>query len=246
MTSLPGPPRSTSRPPLTAACFCCLAAALTLDNSNPAPGPTSSTTTTTPRARLLEAIHLHKPPKRTLHQLPPTRPSHTPSLRPVIEPRSIHRFCTQADRLSSKLPGSTRRAVWAVLDPQSPPRPTASTSTISTAGTPRAQLLHRQRRPRGGLSPRLRASLLLPPRRRRQPPDGSQGRVGGRRPRRAAWPTGAGFLPPPPRTVHAVLSHTAHRRSSPPAFSFPWRHGRLGRGAMMVPLRLISPKRSGV
>src|SRR3954454_16690940 len=26
-------------------------------------------------------------------------------------------------------------------------------------------------------------------------------RVGGRRQRRAAWPTGAGFLPPPPRTV---------------------------------------------
>ena len=77
-------------------------------------------------------------------------------------------------------------------------------------------------------------------------PPASPSRVGGRRPRRAAWPTGAGFLPPPPRTVHAVLSHTAHRRSSPPAFSFPWRHGRLGRGAMMVPLRLISPKRSGV
>jgi hypothetical protein len=32
----------------------------------------------------------------------------------------------------------------------------------------------------------------------------------------------SGFLPPPPRTVRAVLPHTAHRRSSPPAFgSFP-------------------------
>src|SRR3989441_11645110 len=30
----------------------------------------------------------------------------------------------------------------------------------------------------------------------------------------------SGFLPPPPRTVHAVLPHTAHRRPSPPAFGF--------------------------
>jgi hypothetical protein len=34
----------------------------------------------------------------------------------------------------------------------------------------------------------------------------------------ADWP---GFLPPPHRTVHAVLPHTALRRSSPPAFSVP-------------------------
>ncbi len=38
---------------------------------------------------------------------------------------------------------------------------------------------------------------------------------------RAAVPTGSGFLPPPPRTVHAVLPHTAHRRPSPPAFGHP-------------------------
>jgi hypothetical protein len=43
-------------------------------------------------------------------------------------------------------------------------------------------------------------------------------RVGGRRPCRAAWPTSAGFLPPPLRTVRAVLPHTAPRRSSPSVF----------------------------
>jgi hypothetical protein len=32
------------------------------------------------------------------------------------------------------------------------------------------------------------------------------------------------FLPPPPRSVHAVLQHTAHRRRSPPTFGFS-RHG---------------------
>src|SRR5215210_7098455 len=43
-------------------------------------------------------------------------------------------------------------------------------------------------------------------------------------------PTGASFLPPPPRSVHAVLPHTALRRSSPSAFGsrsprpvWPWR-----------------------
>ena len=40
--------------------------------------------------------------------------------------------------------------------------------------------------------------------------------VVGRLPRRAAWPTGAGSPPPPHRSVHAVLPHAAHRRSSPP------------------------------
>src|SRR5436305_5947213 len=46
-----------------------------------------------------------------------------------------------------------------------------------------------------------------------------RGRVGGRRlaPRGRAGPTGAGLLPPPHRTVRAVLPHTAHRRSSPAA-----------------------------
>jgi hypothetical protein len=39
--------------------------------------------------------------------------------------------------------------------------------------------------------------------------------------RGTCWPDWPGFLPPPLRSVHAVLPHTAHRRSSPPAFSFP-------------------------
>ncbi len=38
---------------------------------------------------------------------------------------------------------------------------------------------------------------------------------------RAAWPTGRWFPLAPHRTVHAVLPHTAHRRSSPSAFSVP-------------------------
>src|SRR6266498_6100067 len=59
---------------------------------------------------------------------------------------------------------------------------------------------------------------------------------------RAAVPTGSGFLPPPPRTVRAVLPHTAHRRPSPPAFGFPVQ-GLNGLGATTVPLRLISPIR---
>src|SRR5438128_10040583 len=47
-------------------------------------------------------------------------------------------------------------------------------------------------------------------------PVGSAGGASAARPE----PTGARFLPPPPRTVHAVLPHTAHRRPSPPAFGF--------------------------
>src|SRR4051794_7087570 len=44
-------------------------------------------------------------------------------------------------------------------------------------------------------------------------------RVGERRPAvRQMLPDWPGFLPPPPRSVHAVLPHTALRRSSPPAF----------------------------
>ncbi len=42
---------------------------------------------------------------------------------------------------------------------------------------------------------------------------------------RGAWAARLGrlawFLPPPPRTVHAIFPHTALRRSSPPAFSVP-------------------------
>ncbi|MGA2013166.1 MAG: transposase [Solirubrobacteraceae bacterium] len=55
--------------------------------------------------------------------------------------------------------------------------------------------------------------------RRERPHPGVVGSARGARPRGAGWPDWSGFLPPPPRTVHAVLSHTAHRRSSPSAFS---------------------------
>ncbi len=55
-----------------------------------------------------------------------------------------------------------------------------------------------------------------------------------------AWPTAAGLLPPPiepcMRFSRTRLTDVLHRRHSA-----PWRHGRLGRGATMVPLRLIRP-----
>src|SRR6266487_1658291 len=70
----------------------------------------------------------------------------------------------------------------------------------------------------------------------------SRCRVAGGAQFRAAVPTGSGFLPPPPRTVRAVLPHTAHRRPSPSAFGFPVQ-GLNGLGATTVPLRLISPIR---
>jgi len=56
----------------------------------------------------------------------------------------------------------------------------------------------------------------------------------------ADWP---GFLPPPHRTVHAVLPHTAHRRPSPPAFGRPrlTRQSRKGLGVTTNWSRLISP-----
>ena len=57
---------------------------------------------------------------------------------------------------------------------------------------------------------------------------------------RAAMPTGSGFLPPPRRSVHAVLPHTAHRRRSPPAFGLA-RQSRKGLGVTTVPSRLINP-----
>ena len=48
------------------------------------------------------------------------------------------------------------------------------------------------------------------------------GRVGERRLGRAAVRARLAWFPPAPhRSVHAVLSHTAHRRSSPSAFSVP-------------------------
>jgi len=65
------------------------------------------------------------------------------------------------------------------------------------------------------------AVLLVPGNR----PDGATTAGSGRReapePRGTCWPDWLGFLPPPHRSVHAVLPHTAHRRSSPPAFSSP-------------------------
>ena len=52
------------------------------------------------------------------------------------------------------------------------------------------------------------------------------------------------FQPPPPRTVHAVLPHTAHRRRSPAAFGFP-RQSRKGLGATTIPDKVTSPSRLG-
>src|SRR5215212_11600328 len=75
-------------------------------------------------------------------------------------------------------------------------------------------------------------------------PTGGRGRVGGRRLGRgvADW---SGFLPPP--TSNRACGSPAH--GSPTFFAGgiqrPGRHGLLGRGATMVPLRLISPRRSG-
>ena len=70
------------------------------------------------------------------------------------------------------------------------------------------------------------------------------GSAGGAWAARLCEPDWLGFLPPPHRTVQAVFPHTAHRRSSPLAFGYPVR-ARLGRGATTVPLRRISPMRSG-
>src|SRR5215212_7891568 len=53
----------------------------------------------------------------------------------------------------------------------------------------------------------------------------------------------ASFLPPPHRSVHAVLPHTAHRRPSPPAFGVArlTRLSRKGLGVTTSLSRLISP-----
>jgi len=58
------------------------------------------------------------------------------------------------------------------------------------------------------------------------------------------WPGRSRFQPPPPRTVHAVLPHTAHRRRSPAAFGFP-RQSRKGLGATTIPDKVTSPRRLG-
>jgi hypothetical protein len=47
------------------------------------------------------------------------------------------------------------------------------------------------------------------------------------------------------RTVHAIFPHTAPRRSSRGGIQRRGRHGRLGRGATMAPLRWINPSRFG-
>src|SRR5258708_13275070 len=58
-----------------------------------------------------------------------------------------------------------------------------------------------------------------------------------------AGPTGSGFLPPPPRSVHAFLPHTAHRRPSPPAFGFPLLARQSLKGLVLThkPLTLTNP-----
>src|SRR5206468_8780179 len=71
-------------------------------------------------------------------------------------------------------------------------------------------------------------------------------------------PSACGWCHQPPqgtRTPELLVMSRAHRacgslaHGSPTFFTvgiqLPRRHGRLGRGAMMVPLRMISPKRSG-
>ena len=59
-------------------------------------------------------------------------------------------------------------------------------------------------------------------------------------PPQCSWSGLLRFQPPPPRTVHAVLPHTAHRRRSPPAFGFP-RQSRKGLGSTTIPDKVISP-----
>ena len=65
-----------------------------------------------------------------------------------------------------------------------------------------------------------------------------------------AWTARLGRLVwfPPAAASNRACGSLAH--GSPTFFTVgiqpPWRGDRLGRGAMMVPLRVISPKRSGV
>jgi hypothetical protein len=56
---------------------------------------------------------------------------------------------------------------------------------------------------------------------------------------------GVSFPAPARQTVHAVLPHTAYRRRSPPAFGLS-RQGLFALGATTIPLRRISPHRSGI
>src|SRR6266566_4351464 len=59
-------------------------------------------------------------------------------------------------------------------------------------------------------------------------------------PPQCSWSGLLRFQPPPPRTVHAVLSHTAHRRRSPPAFGLA-RQSRKGLGSTTIPDKVTSP-----
>jgi hypothetical protein len=52
------------------------------------------------------------------------------------------------------------------------------------------------------------------------------------------------FQPPPPRTVRAVLPHTAHRRRSPPAFGLS-HQGFPALGATGIPYKLTRPRSHG-
>src|SRR5262245_51954634 len=59
------------------------------------------------------------------------------------------------------------------------------------------------------------------------------------------WPGRFRFQLPPPRTVHAVLPHTAHRRRSPPAFGLS-RQGLPALGSTTSPESLIRPNMGGL
>jgi hypothetical protein len=59
-------------------------------------------------------------------------------------------------------------------------------------------------------------------------------------PPQCPWPGLLRFQPPPLRTVHAVLSHTAHRRRSPPAFGLA-RQSRKGLGSTTIPDKVTNP-----
>jgi hypothetical protein len=86
--------------------------------------------------------------------------------------------------------------------------------------------------------PHVPASRLICRSRRHLNGGPGRSRVGERRPSRAACsPDWLGFLPPPPRSVRAVLPHTALRRSHRRHSAFRRAPGPVGRGATMVVLR---------
>jgi hypothetical protein len=70
---------------------------------------------------------------------------------------------------------------------------------------------------------------------------GATGGAWAARPSRLAWFPPAADIEPCMRFSRTRLADVLHLV----AFSVPWRHDRFGRGATMVPLRLISPSRFG-